>query len=114
MPFLQLGYKRLHYTNSKPGDDAVRETFILTHGLGSSQNYYGAIVAGLTRHHFRCITFDTTGAGRSPYTQIEQSIESLSNDVISLMDALDVPKAVVVGHGMGGYNLNLSVAPKHE
>ncbi|OCL11558.1 3-oxoadipate enol-lactone hydrolase [Glonium stellatum] len=102
MPFQQLGYKRLHYTDSKPEGDAVRETFILTHGLGSSQNYYGAIVEGLIHHHFRCITFDTTGAGRSPYTQIEQSIESLSNDIIGLMDALEVPKAVVVGHSMGG------------
>ncbi|OCK81995.1 3-oxoadipate enol-lactone hydrolase [Lepidopterella palustris CBS 459.81] len=102
MPFLQLGYKKIHYTDSKPGDNVVRETFILTHGLGSSQDYYGAIVAGLITHHFRCISFDTTGAGRSPYTQVEQSIESLSNDIIGIMDALDVSKAIVVGHSMGG------------
>lgn len=114
MPFLQLGYKRLHYTDSKPGDDDVRETFIFTPGLESSQNYYGAVVAGLTRHHFRCITFDTTGAGRSPYTQIEQSIESLSNDIIGLMDTLEVPKAVVISHSTGGYKLSLSMASKHE
>jgi pimeloyl-ACP methyl ester carboxylesterase len=102
MPFLQVGYKKLHYSDLKPEKDA-RETFICTHGLGSSQDYYHAIALGLQANGFRCITFDTTGAGRSPYTFIEQSIQTLSDDVIGIMDALEVDKAIVVGHSMGGY-----------
>ena len=102
MPFLQIGYKKIHYTDLKPEKDA-REAFIFIHGLGSSQNYYHAVAIGLHAHNFRCITFDTTGAARSPYTQVEQSIQSLSDDVVEILDALEVPKAVVVGHSMGGY-----------
>lgn len=103
MPYLQLGYKRIHYTDSKPpNDNPPRETLILTHGLGSTQNYYASILPALTSANFRCIAFDTTGAGRSPYTQIEQSIASLSTDILQLMDALDIPRAVIVGHSMGG------------
>ncbi|KAF2115167.1 Alpha/Beta hydrolase protein [Lophiotrema nucula] len=103
MPFLQLGYKKIHYTDLKPEvESAPRETFIFVHGLGSSQDYYQAVALGLQHHKFRCITFDTTGAGRSPYTQVEQSIESISDDVIGIMDALQVSKAIVVGHSMGG------------
>ncbi|PSN64653.1 alpha/beta-hydrolase [Corynespora cassiicola Philippines] len=101
MPFLQIGPKKIHYTDLKPAKDE-RETFILMHGLGSSQDYYHAVALGLQAHNFRCITFDTTGAGRSPYTQTEQSIESLGNDIIAILDALEVSKAVVVGHSMGG------------
>jgi pimeloyl-ACP methyl ester carboxylesterase len=101
MPFLQIGYKKIHYTDLKPEQDA-RETLIFMHGLGSSQNYYQAVALGLQAHKFRCITFDTTGAGRSPYTYIEQSIQSLADDVIGVLDALQVPKAIVVGHSMGG------------
>lgn len=101
MPFLQLGYKRIHYTDLQPKDGKARETFICTHGLGSSQDYYYAIALGLQAHHFRCIIFDTTGAARSPYTQIEQSVESLSEDVIGIMDELKVTKAIVVGHSLG-------------
>lgn len=101
MPFLQVGYKKIHYTDLKPEQD-VRETFIFVHGLGSSQQYYHAVAQGLVAHGFRCILFDNTGAGRSPYTFIEQSIETLGNDVIGVLDALDVPKAIVVGHSMGG------------
>lgn len=101
MPFLQLGYKKIHYTDFKPQTNDTRETFICTHGLGSSQDYYQAVALGLQAHNFRVITFDTTGSARSPYTQIEQSIESMAEDIIGLMDALEVSKAVVVGHSMG-------------
>jgi pimeloyl-ACP methyl ester carboxylesterase len=101
MPFLQVGYKRIHYADSKP-EGTVRETFILMHGLGSSQNYYYAVAQELLAKGFRCIIFDTTGAGRSPYTFIEQSIQTLSDDVIGILDALDVSKAVFCGHSMGG------------
>jgi len=102
MPYLQLGYKRIHYTDHRPSSAPIRETLILTHGLGSTQNYYGPILPHLLTNHFRCLTFDTTGAGRSPYTQIEQSIETLAADVLALLDALSIPRAVVVGHSMGG------------
>ncbi|KAF2012351.1 3-oxoadipate enol-lactone hydrolase [Aaosphaeria arxii CBS 175.79] len=103
MPFLQLESKRIHYTDLKPSSgNAPRETFIFHHGLGSSQNYYHAVALELQSHDFRCILFDTTGAGRSPYTYVEQSIETLSGDVIGILDALEVDKAVVVGHSMGG------------
>jgi pimeloyl-ACP methyl ester carboxylesterase len=101
MPFLPIGYKRIHYTDLKPKKEA-HETLIFMHGLGSSQNYYQAVALGLQSHDFRCITFDTTGAGRSPYTYIEQSIQSLADDVIGILDALEVEKAIIVGHSMGG------------
>jgi pimeloyl-ACP methyl ester carboxylesterase len=101
MPFVQIGYKKIHYTDLKPKGDEARETFICTHGIGSSQDYYHAVALGLQAHNFRVITFDTTGAGRSPYTQVEQSIPSLADDIIALLDALDVSKAIVVGHSLG-------------
>lgn len=101
MPFLRLGYKQIHYADLKP-EGNVRETFILMHGLGSSQDYYYAVAQGLVGSGFRCIIFDNTGAGRSPYTFVEQSVQTLGDDVIGILDVLKVPKAVVVGHSMGG------------
>lgn len=101
MPFLQIGYKKIHYSDLKP-DGHARETFILVHGLGSTQDYYYAVAQGLVSKGFRCIIFDNTGAGRSPYTFVEQSVQTLADDVIGILDALGVDKAVVVGHSMGG------------
>jgi pimeloyl-ACP methyl ester carboxylesterase len=103
MPFLRLGYKQIHYADLKPEDGIIRETFIFMHGLGSSQNYYHAVTQGLVASGFRCIIFDTTGAGRSPYTFVGQSVETLGDDVIGILDVLAVEKAVMVGHSMGGY-----------
>jgi pimeloyl-ACP methyl ester carboxylesterase len=101
MPYLQLRYKKIHYADLKP-EGEMRKTFIFMHGLGSSQDYYHAVAQGLLAKGFRCIIFDNTGAGRSSYTFVEQSIQSYADDVIGILDALDVSKAVFVGHSMGG------------
>jgi pimeloyl-ACP methyl ester carboxylesterase len=103
MPFLQISNKKIHYADLKPEGKDVLETFIFMHGLGSSQNYYHAVAERLRASGFRCIIFDNTGAGRSPYIGSDSSIESLGDDIIGILDALQVPKAVVVGHSMGGY-----------
>ena len=72
------------------------------HGLGSSNNYYTAVVPSLTEQGYRCICPDTTGSGLSPYTFLEQNVHTLAEDVIALMDALKVEKSVFVGHSMSG------------
>ncbi|EOD46944.1 putative alpha beta protein [Neofusicoccum parvum UCRNP2] len=105
MPFLTVGYKRLHYADHPPttGDPArPRETLLLHHGLGSSQNFYAPIVPALTGAGFRVVTFDATGAGRSAYTQVEQTVSTLAGDAAAVLDGLGVAKAVVAGHSMGG------------
>src|ERR1700712_35077 len=72
------------------------------HGLGSTQNYYAPILPAFTEENFRCIAFDTTGSGRSPPVHnTTQNVQTLSDDIIVLMDFLKVEKAVLVGHSMG-------------
>ncbi|KAJ5590496.1 Alpha/beta hydrolase fold-1 [Penicillium hetheringtonii] len=102
MPFVQANTHRLNYADSHPdGAPANGHTFIFIHGLGSSQNYYYPVIPNLTEKH-RCITLDTYGAARSPYTGDRVSIPGIADDVISVLDALKVSKAIVVGHSMGG------------
>lgn len=101
MPLIRAGYKSLHYSSFGPVSGA-RGTFVLAHGLGSSQNFYGAVIPRLTAENFRCVALDTTGSARSPPTFIEQSIQTLAEDVIHVMDAMSIAKAVFVGHSMSG------------
>lgn len=103
MPFVKINYKRVHYRDVKPAGGAEpRECFILLHGLGSSQNYWTGVTPTLTANGYRCVSMDMTGSGRSPYTFVEQSVQSLATDIVDLMDALSIPKAVIVGHSMSG------------
>ncbi|GAD97789.1 alpha/beta hydrolase, putative [Paecilomyces variotii No. 5] len=102
MPYLFIKDHKLNYADSHPeGAPSGGLTFICIHGLGSSQNYYFPVIPYLTDKH-RCITFDTYGSGRSSYTGLEQSVESIAEDVISIMDELRISNAVCVGHSMGG------------
>lgn len=107
MPLIQVGAKRLHYTLYPPAASSSSPpkgiTILCHHGLGSSQNFYTPIVPTLTGAGFRVLTFDATGAARSPYTQVEQSVASLAADARGLLSALGVVEpVVVVGHSMGG------------
>lgn len=95
MPILELGYKRIHYTDYEP-QGQVRGTVLFTHGLGSTQNYYTPIIPVLLQDNFRCITYDKTGAGRSPYTFVQQTIETLARDAMGILQILHVSKAIVV------------------
>jgi pimeloyl-ACP methyl ester carboxylesterase len=100
MPYITVNQKLLHYADSNPA--APGQTYIFIHGLGSSQNYYGAVLPHLTPSTNRCISIDTYGSGRSQYTGLEQSIDSIAQDIVKVMDVLKVAKAVLVGHSMGG------------
>ncbi|KAL2819356.1 Alpha/Beta hydrolase protein [Aspergillus cavernicola] len=107
MPLISVNDQKLHYTDSHPdGAPPNGLTFIFIHGLGSSQNYYFPILPYLTPKH-RCITPDTYGSGRSTYTDRSISIASIATDVVGVLDALNVPQAVVVGHSMGGLVVTL-------
>ncbi|KAJ5327072.1 Alpha/beta hydrolase fold-1 [Penicillium brevicompactum] len=103
MPFVQANSHRLNYADSHPGGAPTSTglTFVFIHGLGSSQNYYYPVIPHLTESH-RCVTIDTYGAARSEYTNATITIPSIAEDVIGVLDTLQIPKAVAVGHSMGG------------
>lgn len=53
--------------------------------------------------HYRVITPDLRGHGRSPAPAGVYEMEVLARDVLALLDALLIKKAVIMGHSMGGY-----------
>lgn len=53
--------------------------------------------------HYRVITPDLRGHGQSPVPDGVYEMESLARDVFTLLDSLEVPQAVMIGHSMGGY-----------
>ena len=103
MPYATVNSHRIHYYDSKDVDSnqgGNRPPVIMIHGLGSSQNYYMPVVSEL--HEYRCIAMDTYGAARSKSNGENLTLEGLAEDVVGLMDELEIRKAVVAGHSMGG------------
>ena len=104
MPFITINNHNLHYTDTPASSDAPKATVIFVHGLGSTQNYFFPILSYLSQ--FRCITFDTYGAGRSKVNDPpgEHSIATIAVDVLSLLDRLigNDSRAIIVGYSMGG------------
>jgi pimeloyl-ACP methyl ester carboxylesterase len=49
------------------------------------------------------ITPDLRGHGKSPAPEGVYEMETMARDVFALLDSLDIGKAVIMGHSMGGY-----------
>ena len=101
MPFLKIPSGSVFYKDSPASEpSSSTATLVLHHGLGSTHNYHQSIVPALTAapYNFRCITYDAISCGISSLSEGPQSIETVAEDVIAVMDNLRVQKAVFVGH----------------
>ena len=76
-------------------------TLILSNSLMSSVAMWDDTMPALTEK-FRVIRYDKRGHGQSEVTPAPYSIGLLSQDLISLMDALGIAKAHLAGLSMGG------------
>jgi len=87
----------LHYSVAGEGTPVV-----LLHGFPLS----GAIWHEQQRRlkdRCRVIVPDLRGHGSSPAPRGVYDMDLLARDVLALLDALQVAKAVIMGHSMGGY-----------
>lgn len=77
------------------------EPLVLIRGLGSDLQAWAPQVEGLSKH-FRVITYDNRGAGRSGAPDRPYSIAGMADDLAALLDALGIDSASVLGFSMGG------------
>lgn len=104
MPSITVEGKSLYHTITEP-ERPPKATLLLIHGLGSSSSFYATITPHLAASSYRCISIDTYGSGLSKLSSShpENTITSIAEDAIDILDALNVSdKVIVVGHSMGG------------
>ncbi len=75
---------------------------ILLHGFPLDHTIWDGLVVHL-QDKARLILPDLRGYGRSPAPRGAYTMRLLADDVLGLMDSLQIEKAVLVGHSMGGY-----------
>ncbi|HJV66507.1 MAG TPA: alpha/beta fold hydrolase [Geomonas sp.] len=87
-------------------DDSVKgEAVILVHGFPLNRQMWQPQIAPIANAGYRVITPDLRGFGASEAPAGGYSLDVFADDLIALMDALKVERAVVGGMSMGGYIL---------
>lgn len=88
------------YYETHGADDAP--PLILSSGLGGSASYWAPNIPALAEH-FRVITYDHRGTGRSDRALPDVvTVDDFADDILLLMDVLGIAKAHIVGHAAGG------------
>jgi 3-oxoadipate enol-lactonase / 4-carboxymuconolactone decarboxylase len=98
MPLIAANGTQLFYDLTGPGGAPV---VVFSNSLGTTVEMWDAQVRALASR-YRCLRYDTRGHGRSPTVEAPFSVEDLADDIASLLDALDIARAHVVGLSLGG------------
>lgn len=92
-------------------DQGEGEVVVLLHGFCGSAEYWEKVIPYLSGS-YRVIAPDLRGHGISDAPIGAYTIEQMADDVLSLLDALELPKVTLLGHSLGGY-ITLSFAQRH-
>lgn len=96
--FITVNGRKLHYLDR--GDGPV---LLFVHGLGGNLHNFDWPLWSYLPDGYRLIAADRAGAGYStggaPHSGL---IRDHAADLVALLDALEIDKAMVVGHSLGG------------
>jgi pimeloyl-ACP methyl ester carboxylesterase len=88
---------QLYYQESGKG-----QPLVLIHGMWGSGRFFTRQMADLSKH-YRCITFDLRGHGRSTMTPSQLTVPTYARDLKILMKKLDIKNPVLLGWSMGAF-----------
>lgn len=98
MPYTNINGANLWSTDTGGGE----QTILFVHGLLMSGEMFKEQVEALAKR-YRCITLDLRGQGRSEISETGYDIDSLTGDVVALIQQLDCAPCHFVGLSMGGF-----------
>jgi pimeloyl-ACP methyl ester carboxylesterase len=75
---------------------------VILHGNNFAGFYFGNMAEAFRKEGFRVIIPDQIGYGRSSKPIIPYSLNEFSRNTRALLQALNIDKAMIVGHSMGG------------
>jgi 3-oxoadipate enol-lactonase len=107
MNFVELNGTALRYELSGSGERAV----VLIHEMGGTLESWDG-TAQLLAKRGRVLRYDTRGAGLSQKVRGALSIDTMTADLIALMDAVGIATAALVGVAVGGA-IALNTALRH-
>ncbi len=109
--WVNVNAHRLYY--ERHGPESAPPVVLLHHGLGSTAAWKHQVPV-LTEAGFQVIVYDRWGYGASdprPHLDVPHFAQDVA-DLKALLEALNIPQAVLVGHSDGG-NVALTFAAEH-
>lgn len=99
MPYAQNGETSIYYNTHGEPD---RPALVFAHGAGgNAASWWQQVPVFSADHHV--VVFDHRGFGRSVCPPEQQSAAHYEADVVSVMDAAGIGRAVIVCQSMGGW-----------
>jgi len=86
---------------TNPAQDDVVPTVLAIHGITASHRCWLSLADRLPGH--RIVAPDLRGRGRSNELPGPYGMQQHAADVTAVLDFLEIPQALVVGHSMGGF-----------
>ena len=103
LPFTLYGQDvRMAYMDVTPQGQANGHTVVLLHGNNFAGFYFGVVIDALRKEGFRVIVPDQIGYGRSSKPIIPYYLADMARNTRSMLQKLNINKAMIVGHSMGG------------
>src|SRR3954466_8079218 len=87
----------IHYEVQGRGEPAL----VFVHGWAIDGRYWDAQVPVFARTH-RVVTLDLAGHGRSGRERKDWTVAAFGQDVRAVVEALKLPRVVLIGHSMSG------------
>jgi pimeloyl-ACP methyl ester carboxylesterase len=92
---------RMAYMDIAPAQPNGR-TVLLLHGRNFPASYWAPVIKVLNGAGYRVVVPDQIGFGKSTKPQGELHFDTLARNTIALIDHLQIDKADIVAHSMGG------------
>lgn len=111
--------KYMEFTSYHNDSDLEHEPVFLLHGLlGQKRNFatFGNALASQLEKRRRIFALDLRNHGDNGHDwRDEMSHSHMARDVLALMDTLNIAKAIVIGHSMGGkIAMHLALSQPHR
>jgi len=106
MPHIAVNNTEIYYEIHGQGP-----ALLLIPGLGLDNTYY-RLGEPLLREHFQTILVDPRGIGKSRKDDVDYSADLWADDYAALLDAINIPKAHVLGSSLGG-TVALTMGVRH-
>jgi pimeloyl-ACP methyl ester carboxylesterase len=93
---------RMAYMDVPPAGTPNGRTVVLFHGMNFGGFYFGNVIDGLRNAGYRVVVPDQIGFGRSSKPIIPYNFNDMAANVRKLLASLNITRAAIVGHSMGG------------